>query len=401
MTKFGFMATIVGVGALGIVGATQAVADETRKSYEQAIKDTQIAADWLDGEFVDPNLPDVTYDGEPFQLTYATYIPEVSGIEKLMKRSLARLEAESDGKIKIRSFFGAALHPQREGFTAVRNGIADYSACFMVYEPTSFNMLHGLTLPFLFDDSVAATRTALQLYPEYFKEEYENLGVLMGRQVITTPYNAIGKTAYRKLDDWKGSKVRLSGRTQVAALKQLGGVPVDVSSAEAYTALQRGLVDSILMNDPAHLLFKHQEVSKAWTQVGLFSINLEYCTGQDFVDQMPTDLQDVYYRWLQKMSLAMSLLFYERDSRRALEAFREADLEIVQPSAAEIAKWRDAVAPVSEQWIAENESEGRPAAKMLGELRELEERYSGQKWEGIFRGIMDQPVEGMFDRKGS
>jgi hypothetical protein len=41
----------------------------------------------------------------------------------------------------------------------------------MIYEPTSFNMLHGMTLPFIFDDSAAATLTDVALYPEYFKDE--------------------------------------------------------------------------------------------------------------------------------------------------------------------------------------------------------------------------------------
>lgn len=367
----------------------------TITDYDAAIAATSLAEDWIDGKLANPN---VTYDGPVITYRYASYLPGVSGVEKLNARALAQLERESNGKIKVQSFHSQSLHPQREGFTAARDGIADYTACFMIYEPTSFNMLHGMTLPFIFDDSSAATLTDVALYPKYFKEEYENLGVYLGRGMVTPPYNVIGNHKYETLDDLKGSKIRAGGRMQSESLKALGAVAINVPSGEAYTSLQRGLVDGVAMNDPVFPIFKLQEVSKYHNDVSLFSVNLEYCVNPEFFDSLPDDLKTVYYNWAQKTNLAIAQLFYERESRRVRDAvFKKAGLEMIKPSAAERAKWEAIIAPVTEEWVESNEKAGRPAKAMLADLKANRDKFGKMSWNDQFRMVIDSPVKGVID----
>ena len=389
--------TAVGLAAVGLtLGASAASAQkfsDTITTYEQAVAATSLAEDWLNGNL--PN-PTVTYDGPPITYRYASYLPAVAGVEKLNQRALEQLERESNGKIKFQQFHSQSLHPQREGFTAARDGIADYTACFMIYEPTSFNMLHGLTLPFLFDDSSAATMTDVALYPKFFKEEYENLGVYLGRAMITTPYNVIGNHKYETLDDLKGSKIRAGGRMQSESLKALGAVPINVPSGEAYTSLQRGLVDGVAMNDPVFPIFKLHEVSKYHNDVSLFSVNLEYCVNPDFFDSLPADLKDVYTHWAQKTTLMLAQLFYERQSRRVREAvFVKSGIELVKPNDAERGKWAALIAPVTENWVAENEKSGRPAKQFLAELKATRDKFAAMSWNDQFQMVLDNPVQGI------
>jgi TRAP-type C4-dicarboxylate transport system substrate-binding protein len=363
--------------------------------YGKVVEMTSAAGDWLDGKV--PVTTRVTYDGPPITYRYASYIPPVAGIEKVNRKALDQLERESHGKIKVEGYYAQSLHPQAEGFTAVRDGIADYSACFMLYEPTSFNLLHSLTLPFLFNDASAATRTYMELYPAYFRAEYENLGVYMGRGMVTTPYNMIGRDAYRTLADWKGSKIRVAGRIQIDAIKRLGAVPVSIPSSEAYTSLQRGLVDTVSMNDPAFLIFKLQDISKFHSEVALFAVNLEYCLSPDWFNGLPADLKTVYYHWIQKANVAIAQVYYEQEDRRAKDLFRKAGVELVKPGDAEFAKWRKAIEPVTTDWVAANEKAGRPAKKLLGDLRATRDRFEKQSWNDSYNAIAAQPVRGMID----
>jgi TRAP-type C4-dicarboxylate transport system substrate-binding protein len=380
------------------VGATTAPAQkfgDTITTYEAAVEASSLAEKWLNGE---PPNPKVTYDGPPITYRYATYLPAVSGVEKLNKRALEQLERESNGKIKFKQFHSQALHPQREGFTAARDGVADYTACFMIYEPTSFNMLHGLTLPFLFDDASAATMTDVALYPKYFKGEYENMGVYMGRAMITNPYNIMGNHKYETLADLKGSKIRAGGRMQSEALKALGAVPINVPSSEAYTALQRGLVDGVAMNDPIFPIFKLHEVSKFHNDVALFSVNLEYCMSPKFFDSLPSDLKGVYSNWAQKTTLMLAQMFYERQARRVRQAvFVKNGIELVKPDAAERAKWAKLVAPVTDNWVADNEKEGRPAKEFLAEVKATRDKFAAMSWNDQFQQVLDKPVKGIVD----
>lgn len=362
--------------------------------YGKVVEMTSAAGDWLDGKV--PVTTRVTYDGPPITYRYASYIPPVAGIEKVNRKALDQLERESHGKIKVEGYYAQSLHPQAEGFTAVRDGIADYSACFMIYEPTSFNLLHSLTLPFLFNDASAATRAYNELYPRYFKSEYENLGVYLGRGTITPPYNMIGKDAYRTLADWKGSKIRVAGRIQIDAIKRLGAVPVSIPSSEAYTSLQRGLVDSVSMNDPAFLIFKLQDISKFHNEVALFTVNLEYCVSPDWFDALPADLKAVYYHWVQKANMAIAQGYYEREDRRAKDIFQKAGVELVKPSDAELATWRKMVEPVTADWIAQNEKAGRPARQLVADIKSVLATREKESWNDAFNAVAGQPLKGMF-----
>ncbi len=268
----------------------------------------------------------------------------------------------------------------------------------MIYEPTSFNMLHGMTLPFLFDDSASATMTDVALYPKYFKDEYENLGVYLGRGMVTPPYNVIGNDKYETLADLKGSKIRAGGRMQSESLKALGAVAINIPSGEAYTSLQRGLVDGVAMNDPVFPIFKLQEVSKYHNDVSLFSVNLEYCVNPEFFDGLPDDLKTVYYNWAQKTNLALAQLFYERQSRRMRDAvFKKAGLEMIKPSPEERAKWEKIIAPVTEEWIESNEKAGRPAKVMLADLMANRDKFAKMNWNDQFQMVIDSPVKGVID----
>jgi len=54
-----------------------------------------------------------------------------------------------------------------------------------------------------------------------------------------------GNKAIKVLSDFKGVKVRTSGRTQTATLKTLGASPVTLSMAEVEDAITRGTVDAV------------------------------------------------------------------------------------------------------------------------------------------------------------
>ena len=220
----------------------------------------------------------------------------------------------------------------------------------------------------------------------------------LGRAMITTPYNVIGNDKYETLDDLKGSKIRAGGRMQSEALKALGAVPINVPSSEAYTSLQRGLVDGVAMNDPVFPIFKLHEVSKFHNDVSLFSVNLEYCMNPEFFDSLPGDLKDVYSHWAQKTTLMLAQLFYERQSRRVRQAvFVKSGIELVKPSVAERATWAKLVAPVTDNWVAENEKAGRPAKQFLAELEATRDKFAAMSWNDQFQQVIDKPVTGIID----
>ena len=139
-------------------------------SIEQATKDVKVTLDWLEGKAASYGKNDVSYNGPPITLTSTSHVPGVSGLAKLQNKAWANLERMSNGKIKVNASWSASVHSVREGRKAARTGLTDHAPCFSLYTARDYNMVGGLGLPFLFNNSHEAVATAEHLYPKYLKK---------------------------------------------------------------------------------------------------------------------------------------------------------------------------------------------------------------------------------------
>lgn len=362
----------------------------------QAAEATSLVEKWLNGEI--PSKNKVTYDGPPIELRYASYLPKVSGVEVVTARALEVLKKESNGKIDVKTYYAQSLHPHREGFTAVRDGIADMSYCFSNFEGGSFNLVHAITLPGVLGGSAASTQVYTELWPKYFKNEYEKLGVLILNPFVPPPYNTIGNHKYETLADWKGSKTKVSGPLQTEAMLLLNAVPnTSITAGESYTALQRGVIDSVQLNDAIFITFKLHEISKMHSDTSLFSINLEGCMSKAWFEKLPPDLQKIVYHWAQKRNHAIVQGFYERALRDARKQMADRGIKFHKPTEQERQKWLDIMQPVTDKWIKETEAKGLPAKQLVADIKKLSSKYERMSWNDIFQQTLDAPVPGLID----
>ncbi len=361
---------------------------------EQAAEASSLVEKWLNGEI--PSKIEVTYDGPPIELRYASYLPKVSGVEVVTARALEVLNKEANGKFNIKTYYAQSLHPHREGFTAVRDGIADMSYCFANFESSSFDLIHAITLPGVLGGSAASTQVFTELYPKYFKNEYEKMGVLILNPFVPPPYNAIGSHKYETLADWKGSKTKVSGTIQTEAMLLLGAVPnTSITAGESYTALQRGVIDSVQLNDAIFITFKLHEIARMHSETSLFSINLEGCMSKEWFEKLPPDLQKVVYHWAQKRNHAIVQGFYERTLRDARKLMTDRGVKFVKPSEEERQKWLAITQPVTDKWIKDAEAKGLPAKQLVADLKQLSAKYERMSWNEIFQQTLDAPVPGL------
>jgi TRAP-type C4-dicarboxylate transport system substrate-binding protein len=63
---------------------------------------------WLDGE-VKSKAPAVTYSGPPIQLKFSTFIAPTTVTGQIYVRAFKRLEADTNGKVQVRPFWGSTL----------------------------------------------------------------------------------------------------------------------------------------------------------------------------------------------------------------------------------------------------------------------------------------------------
>jgi len=357
---------------------------------------TKYAADWVNGRLKDSeyNMPELTYKGDPVTLRWSHHVPAVSGMAKSVYIPGFRLlEKLSKNKIKVVERWGRTVHPANAGYEATRSGLTDMTACYAFYNPTTFDLMHVMSLPGIVPSSPAGTRITAEAYDEFFRSEMERTGVLMGFVYTTTPYVLHSKDVLDTLDSLQGKKVRTGGGVHAAVWKALGTVPTTMPAPRIYTAFQRGLLDAVAFPDSVSILFRINELQKSHTYINLSRINQEHCISRKWFEALPADLQQVVSRWAQGFAQAISQQFYVLAGAKARNKFREAGIKMVQLSPAETKKWQAAAQPVIDEWVKTNETKGLAAKKLLAFIAERAQQYAQMTPEQMMRLTIEKPVD--------
>lgn len=337
------------------------------------------------------------YDGPVITLRFSHFAPENHPMSKAVgAKWFEMVEKESHGKIKIKSYYSGTLHSAKDGFKAAVNDITDVSPAYVNYQPGSFHLLHVLDLPFAFPSAAVAVKVAEDLYPKYFKKEYEGMGVVLSNINANGSYNIFSKKPVLKLEDMKGLKVRSSGGESSDILKALGAVPVSVPVPDAYNAFQRGVVDGVALYNTGAVGYRIDELSSDMTELGMNNPSNAWAFNKKTWDGLPPEVKRFMYDMQRRLSMMYGIEFDNQDilSRKKFEA-NGMKLHKLPPE--ELARWKKAVEPLWEKFIEKNEAEGRPARALVADLRALVKKYESWTPEQFMKDVAEHPVQGLVD----
>jgi TRAP-type C4-dicarboxylate transport system substrate-binding protein len=339
---------------------------------------------------------EITYSGPPITLRISHFAPDT---HKIMRAAfdpwIAMVEKESKGKIVVQKYFGGVLVAAKDGFKACIADIIDIAPAYTMYQAGSFQLCNGVDLPFAFPNSAVASLVDEELYPKYFKKEYEKMGVYLSNYHSNGAYNLItSKKAVRKLEDLKGMKIRSSGGTSSKMLKRLGAVPVSLPASEAYSAFQRGIVDGVCFYDAGIVSYRVHEIGQYLTEVKLNTPANSLALNRKFFDNLPPDLKRFMYNMQRRLS-QMAGQAYDNEDVLNRKVITDRGIEVIHLSPQELEKWKHAVEPLYEEFIKENE--GLPAREMVNEMRALSQKYSSWTQEQLMKEVLEHPVRGIVD----
>ena len=172
-----------------------------------------------------------------------------------------RIRARTQGALDIKTVFVGSLPiKETEWLRAVRNGDLDMAMIVGDYHAGDFPLLGLIQTPFLFKDQVEKNIGIIAAFPILQREANKlNIQLLAAR-----PYGEIGFWSTEPLTDitkLEGRKIRAQAKLFSDMVEAAGGVPVPVAFAEAYTALQNGLVKGIFTGYDSISATKLQEVA--------------------------------------------------------------------------------------------------------------------------------------------
>lgn len=338
-------------------------------------------------------------EGDTIVLRYTAHIPNSHGLYGRVFLPWEEMVTErTQGRIRWEHYVDALLHGALDGFKAIESGITDYTHCYATYLPGSFHLTHGLQLPFLFPSPGVAALVAEELYPTYLKDEYERMGAYLAHCDATTAYDIISKVPVRTPEDIRGMKVRSTGGLLAEIIREVGAIPVVIAASETYTAFQRGIIDAVALGGPDVAAYRLYETGTHYLQLGLTNTVLQYALNPRSFDALPQDLKvELYNLYRFRGQIAHRNYYGSTALQTSLDRIDGAGVQIVEPTADERQAWAEAVQPIEQRFIEDNEARGLPAEAFVREAKMRSAAYGGWSDDQLWDQVAERPVQGIID----
>jgi len=203
------------------------------------------------------------------------------------------LEKGSQGRIEVRIFPRNQLGTIASQIEGLQLGTVE---AFVA--PTDFfsgvdPRFGTFSIPVLFKDPAHAEKVLLD---PALNREVLALGADKNIQVVSVfTYgfaHYFGKTPIRRLDDFKGKKMRINATAaERAKMRQFGATGLPMDLAEVVPGLQQGLIDGTMSATAVYVNFKFNDIGKVITEVHDTMIVSSGAVSRAWLGRLPAELR--------------------------------------------------------------------------------------------------------------
>lgn len=285
-----------------------------------------------------------------FTLKLATVAPEGTPWAEQVAEYSKKVQAESNGRLRIKAFLGGALGDEIQTIGECRRGSIGMWGGTTGSLASSVPEISVLELPYLFRSAQEADHILDKVLAEELRRR------LLARGFVVVLWSENGFRSFgtkwgpiRAPGDLQGHKMRSQeSLVHLETYRALGALPQPIAITEVLPALQTGVVDGF-DNTPLytfaaswHLAIKHFTLSQHIYQPGLILLSKkEY-------DKLPPDLQKILTSDLEKITMNGRAAVREMDPL-LLQNFSAAKIPVYTPSAAERAVLAKATSVVEQK----------------------------------------------------
>lgn len=325
---------------------------------------------------------------QPIRLKFSNAIPTTDVYNKEIYpawiKEIQTKTAAIGKPVEITLFGGGVLGKSDAQYPLVVSGVTDIAMYGREYWPGRFGLCEIMELPFMFESAAHASVVEWDLaqkYPEYLKE-YSEAKLLWFQSTAPTQFQSRVKQI-KAPQDLKGMKVLGKGTPVNSSLQLMGATPVAIIMPETYSALERGMLDTGIMEWQAVVAFRWTEVTKHRTQLprGFFVNRLAVSMNWNSFNSLPKEVQKIFEETSGRYMTQLSGEGYDKANIAALKIIQEYDKKVGNPeiyniSAEELQTWKKTVAPVYDKWVADMTAKGYPAKAMFDDLIRLTDQLA-------------------------
>jgi len=202
-------------------------------------------------------------------------------------------------------------------------------------------------------ESKDCTEAALALWSLYKKGAFaEEMGAVRPLVLFSFPgYVMSSKKSIASVADLAGVKIGVTSRVGAQGLTLLGGVPVTLMPNEVYQAVQRDTVNGVILSWAAVSIFKVDEMTKYELDLPFGFGPSYFFMNKDVYARLPAAAQKAIDKHSgDTLNVQMSKACFEAGNANKPNLLARGHT-ISELTAAEAARWKARVAPITEEWL--------------------------------------------------
>ncbi|WP_372884058.1 TRAP transporter substrate-binding protein [Shimia sp.] len=290
-----------------------------------------------------------------------------------------KIEAESGGRIEIQRFPAMQLggKPPQLIDQAI-DGVADIVWTVAGYTPGRFPRAEVFELPFTMTNGEAVSRAYWQLAEETMMDadfkQFKVLGLW-----VHGPGLIHSKKPIQSVSDLNGVKLRAPTRVTNGMFKSLGATAVGMPIPAVPEALSKGVIDATVIPWEVTGALKVNELVSNHTTFGddaLYTTTFIFAMNQQRWDALPEDLKAVIDANSGAEFSAFAGRQMQADDAPSHKQAMERGNNIITLNPEQVAEWKAAAQPTSENWVAEMDDKGMDGTGLRARALELIAKYS-------------------------
>jgi TRAP-type C4-dicarboxylate transport system substrate-binding protein len=204
---------------------------------------------------------------------------------------------------------------------------------------------------------------------------------VLGLWVHSEPFIFMRAAPFTTLEEFKGKKIRVGGNVTGRIMQALGGVPVQLPPTEAQQAMASGVADGITFPTESIDFFRITPVIKGATRIpgGLYTDTFWLAINEAKWAALSAEQKRAFEK---HSGLAVALLSgwaWTNGDNVGRAALDRNGVQFVQLADADVAKAREALKVLEEEWLAEARKRNLPGDEIIAYARAMAHQYRAAK----------------------
>ncbi|MBI9088831.1 MAG: TRAP transporter substrate-binding protein [Desulfobacterium sp.] len=311
-------------------------------------------------------------EAKSISLNYANFPPAPTFPCVQMEDWKAKVETQTQGKVRINTFPGGTLLGARDMMDGVISGQADIGCLCMAYQPGRFLVTNAVSLPLGIPDSKTGSLVLTDLFKKENPKAFNKVKVLA--LFTTAPANIMSRKRVATLPDLKGMDLRASGGA-AEILKTWGANQIGMPMSATPEALQKGVIQGLFSSLEVMKDLKFAEECAYVTLTNTVVYPFAVIMNLDRWNALPEDVKTVMEGLSREQALWTGNYMDDHVKEAVTWSKETHKVEFVALDSATSQAWNQTLSPITDKWIKKASAKGFDGKNIVDTIKTLIQKH--------------------------